>query len=96
MHLILGDERGNISVATSCLFNVDFIIGSIFTAFTVLWRIGPLLRSDSVNNSRCYGTPAAYACAVTSHSNRRGDVGGVLCRPALRLYNSSDCVLLSE
>jgi hypothetical protein len=25
--------------------------------------------------SRCYGAPAAYACAVTSHNNRRSDAG---------------------
>jgi hypothetical protein len=24
---------------------------------------------------RCYGARAAYACAVTSHNNRRSDVG---------------------
>jgi hypothetical protein len=33
----------------------------------ILWRIDPLLRSDCVNNSRCYEAPAAYACAVTLH-----------------------------
>jgi hypothetical protein len=54
----------------------------------LLWRIHPLVRADSVNNSRCYGAPAAYACAVTSHNNRRGDAGGVFCRSAPRLYNA--------
>jgi hypothetical protein len=62
----------------------------------VLWRIDPLLRGDPVNNSRCYGAPASYACAVTSHNNRRGDAGGVLCRSAPRLYDSTDRVLLGE
>jgi hypothetical protein len=30
--------------------------GMTLTSFTVLWRIDPLLRGDSVNNSRCYAT----------------------------------------
>jgi hypothetical protein len=29
--------------------------------------------------SHCYVAPAAYACAVTSHNNRKSDAGGVLC-----------------
>jgi hypothetical protein len=41
-----------------------------------------LLRGDSVNNSRCYGAPAAYASAVTSHNNSKGETGGVFCRSA--------------
>jgi hypothetical protein len=62
----------------------------------ILWRVNPLLRGDSVNNIRCYGAPAVYACAVTSHSNRKSDAGGVFCRSAPRLYDSTDLVLLSE
>jgi hypothetical protein len=58
----------------------------------ILWRIDPLLRGDSVNNSRCYGVPSAYA----SHNNRRGDADGVFCRSVPRLYDSTDRVLLSE
>jgi hypothetical protein len=49
-------------------------------------------KNDSVNNSRWYGEPAAYACAVKSHSNRRGDAGGVFCRYTPRLYDSTDRV----
>jgi hypothetical protein len=63
---------------------------------SLLWRIRPLLRSDTVNNSRCYGAPAAYACAVTSHNSRRGDAGDVFCWSDPRLYDSTDRVLLSE
>jgi hypothetical protein len=37
-----------------------------------MWRIDPLLRGDSVNNSHCYGAPAAYACAVFSVGLLRG------------------------
>jgi hypothetical protein len=59
------------------------------------WRIDPLLRGDSVNNSR-YGAPTAYACEVTSHTNRRGDAGGVFCKSVPRLYGSIDRILLSE
>jgi hypothetical protein len=62
----------------------------------ILWRIDPLLRDDSVNDSRCYGAPAAYTCTVTSHNNIRGDIGGVFCRSAPRLYDSTDRVLLGE
>jgi hypothetical protein len=62
----------------------------------VLWRIGPLLRGDSVNNSRCYGAPAAYACAVTSHNNIRDDAVCVFCRSVPRIYDSTDRVLLWE
>jgi hypothetical protein len=40
--------------------------------------------------SRRYVAPAAYACAVTSHNNRRGDASGVLCGSAPRLYDSTD------
>jgi hypothetical protein len=58
----------------------------------ILWRID----RGSVNNSRCYGAPAAYACAVTSRNNRRGDAQDVFCRSAPRLYDSADRVLLSE
>jgi hypothetical protein len=47
-----------------------------------------------LNNSRCHGAPAAYACALTSH-NRRGDAYGVFCRSALRLYDSTDRELVS-
>jgi hypothetical protein len=64
--------------------------------YHTLWRIDPLLRGDSVNISRCYGAPAAYACAVTSHNNRRGGACGVLCGSATRIYDSTDSVLLSE
>jgi hypothetical protein len=46
--------------------------------------------------SRCYVGPAAYACVVTSHNNRRDDAGGVLCGSALRLYESTDRVLFRE
>jgi hypothetical protein len=46
--------------------------------------------------SRCYVAPAAYACVVTSHNNRRGDAGWVLCGSAPRLYDSTDRVLLNE
>jgi hypothetical protein len=60
---------------------------------SILWSTDPLLRGDSVNNSRCYGAPAAYACAVTSHNNRRGDAGGVFFRSAPRLCDSIDRVL---
>jgi hypothetical protein len=42
-------------------------------------------------NSRCYGAPAAYACPVTSHKNRRGVQAGVFCRSASRL--SGNCVV---
>jgi hypothetical protein len=52
----------------------------IVPIFCILWRIYPLLRGASVNNSRCYGAPADYVCALTSHNNRRGDAGGVSCR----------------
>jgi hypothetical protein len=61
-----------------------------------LWCTEPLLRGYSVNNSRCYAAPAAYACTVTSHNNRRGDADGVFCRSAPRLYDWTDRVLLSE
>jgi hypothetical protein len=61
----------------------------------ILWHIDPFLGSDSVNINRCYGAPIAYACAVTSHNNRRGDAGGVFCRIP-RLYDSTDSVLLRE
>jgi hypothetical protein len=46
--------------------------------------------------SRCYtyAAPAAHVCAVKSRDNIRGDVGGVLCGSAPRLYDSTDCVLL--
>jgi hypothetical protein len=46
--------------------------------------------------SRCYVASAAYACAVTSHNNRRGDIGGVLCGSAPRLYDPTDRVQFSE
>jgi hypothetical protein len=46
--------------------------------------------------SRCYVAPAAYACAVTSHKNIRGDAGGVLSWSAPRLYDSTDRVRFSE
>jgi hypothetical protein len=46
--------------------------------------------------SRCYVASAAYACAVTSHNNRRGDAGRVLCGPTPRLYDSTERVLFSE
>jgi hypothetical protein len=46
--------------------------------------------------SSCYVAPVAYAFAVTSHNSRRGDVVGVLCGSARRLYDSTDRVLLSE
>jgi hypothetical protein len=76
------------------------LLHSVFSVFKFLipgwWRIDPLLKGDSVNSSRCYGAPAAYACAVTSNNNRRGDAGGVFCRSAPRLYDSTDRVLLSE
>jgi hypothetical protein len=62
----------------------------------IFWRIDPLLGSDSVNINRCYGAPAACACAVTSHNNRKGDAGGVFCVSATRLYDSTDRVLFSE
>jgi hypothetical protein len=61
----------------------------------ILWRRDPLLRSDSVNNSGCYGEPAAVRCAVASRNNRRYDAGGVFCRSAPRLYDLTDRVLLS-
>jgi hypothetical protein len=41
--------------------------------------------------SRCYVTPTAYACEVTSHNNRRDDAGGVLCESAPRLYGERPC-----
>jgi hypothetical protein len=63
--------------------------------YFVLWHIDPLLRLDSLNNRRCYGAPAAHACAVTSH-NRRGNAGSVFCRSAPRLYDWADRVLLRE
>jgi hypothetical protein len=62
----------------------------------ILWRIDLLLRSHSVNNSRCYGATGTYACAVMAHNNRIDDAGGVLCRSAPRLYDSTDRVLASE
>jgi hypothetical protein len=34
---------------------------------------GGVTIRDAYN--RCYGAPAVYACAVTSHNNRRGDAG---------------------
>jgi hypothetical protein len=37
----------------------------------ILWRIDPLLRGDSVNNSRCYGVPADYACMVILQQQKR-------------------------
>jgi hypothetical protein len=46
--------------------------------------------------SRCYVAPAAYACAVTSYNNRKGDSGGVLCGSVPRLYDAFDCILFSE
>jgi hypothetical protein len=62
----------------------------------ILWRIDSLLKGNSVNNIHCYEAPAVYAYAVTSHNNRRGDAGGVFCRSAPRLLDSTDRVLLSE
>jgi hypothetical protein len=61
---------------------------------TVAYR--PVARGDSLNNSRCCGAPAAYACAVTSHNNRRRDTGGVFCRSAPRLYDCTARVLLRD
>jgi hypothetical protein len=66
---------------------------SVSRLYNVLWRIDPLLRGDSANNIHCYGASTAYACAVTSHNNRTGDEGGVLCRSVPRLYYSTDRVL---
>jgi hypothetical protein len=51
-------------------------------------RGGAMIRDGY---SRYSVAPAAYACAVTSHSNRRNYAGGVLCRSA-----QTDHVLLSE
>jgi hypothetical protein len=49
------------------------------------WRRDPLLWA-----------PAAYACAVTTHNNRRCNAGGVFCGSTPRLYESTDRVLLSS
>jgi hypothetical protein len=68
----------------------------IVVPIRILWRIDLLLWDDSVNNSRCYGGSTAYACALTSHNNRRGDAGLVFCRSAPRLYNLTDRAQLSE
>jgi hypothetical protein len=48
-------------------------------------------QTRSINISRCYVAPAAYACAVTSHSNTRGDAGGVFIGP-LRGYMTRSTV----
>jgi hypothetical protein len=66
-----------------------------WTQHLILWHIDPWERSDSVNNSRCYGQPAAYVFAVTSH-NTRGDAGGLFCRSASKLYDLTNRVLFSE
>jgi hypothetical protein len=68
------------------------IIGNLY----ILWLIDPLLIGNSVNNNRCYGAPAAYACAVTSHNNRRDDADDVFYGSASRLYGWTDHVLLGE
>jgi hypothetical protein len=57
----------------------------------IMWLIDPFLRGVSVNNSLCYGAPTAYACAVTSQNNRRGDARGVFSRSAPRLYDDRPC-----
>jgi hypothetical protein len=62
----------------------------------MLWRINALLGGDYVNNSRCYGAPAAYACAVMLYNNRRGGAAGVFTNSSPSLYDSTDRVLLSE
>jgi hypothetical protein len=61
----------------------------------MLWRIDPLLRGDYVNNSRCYGAPAAYACAVTSHIEAVMQAVCSVC-PLRRYINSTDRFLLSD
>jgi hypothetical protein len=42
--------------------------------------------------SSCYVAPAAYACTVMSHNNRRDDANGVLCGSTPWLYDSTDSV----
>jgi hypothetical protein len=46
--------------------------------------------------SRCWVTPAVFACMVTSPNNRRCGVGGVVCGSAPRLYDSTDRVLFRD
>jgi hypothetical protein len=61
----------------------------LHTTLNPFWRVDPLLRGDSTNNSRYYGAPIAYTCTVTSHKNRRGDAGIVFCRSTPRLHDST-------
>jgi hypothetical protein len=44
---------------------LPFFFSCTFRHYTyVLWPIDPLLRGDSVNSGRCYGTPATYTYAT--------------------------------
>jgi hypothetical protein len=70
-------------------------VAFLFKARNVEPEKQPLLSNARINSrgvvtvrdaySCCYVAPAAYACAVTSRSNRRGVASGVLCGP-LRGY----------
>jgi hypothetical protein len=89
-------------VLVNVVMNQPLVVNSVLYRYVrddrstvVFWRVDTLLRGDSVNISRCYGAPAAYAFAVTSH-NRRGDASGVFSRSTPRLYDSTDRVRLSE
>lgn len=45
--------------------------------------------------NRCYIAPAAYACAVTSRNNRRGEASGVIRGSTPWLYDSTNYVVFS-
>jgi hypothetical protein len=86
--------------------NIKCIVAYRRIAKRWLCKHQPLLGNTSTQqHRRCHDTwhvqpllcsMAAYACAVMPHNNRRDDACGVFCRSALRLYDSTNHVLLSE
>jgi hypothetical protein len=85
------DSIGKVTIKHDNLFCIRHSI--VCDPAKILWCIDPLLRGDYVNNSRCYGAPATYACPVTSHNSRRGDAGDVFYKSAPRSYDSTGRVL---